>query len=193
MEHRLQTPLTDEAIQAIHAGDTVLLTGKILTARDAAHKRLMALLEEGFPLPFELKDTIVYYSGPCPAPPSLPIGSCGPTTSSRMDAYAPRLIALGQRVMIGKGQRAQAVNDAILTYKGLYLAATGGAGALYARCVKASRVIAFPELGAEAVHELTIENMPLIAAIDCHGGNLYESGPEGYRKTPSAPLGHLPH
>ena len=160
----------------------MLLSGTILTARDAAHKRLMALLDEGSPLPYDLKDTIVYYAGPCPAPPELPIGSCGPTTSSRMDAYAPRLIALGQRVMIGKGQRAPAVVEAIRMHKGLYLAATGGAGALYARCVKASRVIAFPELGAEAVHALTIEDMPLIAAIDCHGGNLYESGPEGYRK-----------
>lgn len=186
MKHRLQTPLTADAIQAIQAGDTVLLTGKILTARDAAHKLLMKLLDDGAPLPYDLTDTIVYYSGPCPAPPLLPIGSCGPTTSSRMDAYAPRLIALGQRIMIGKGQRAQAVIDAILAHKGLYLAATGGAGALYARCVKASRVIAFPELGAEAVHELTIEDMPLIAAIDCHGGNLYESGPEGYRIPPAA-------
>lgn len=184
MEHLLHTPLTDEAIEAIHAGDTVILSGTILTSRDAAHKLLMKLLDEGAPLPYDLKDTIVYYSGPCPAPPGLPIGSCGPTTSSRMDAYAPRLIALGQRVMIGKGQRSQAVVDAVLAHKGLYLAATGGAGALYARCVKASRVIAFPELGAEAVHELVIEGMPLIAAIDCHGGNLYESGPEAYRVIP---------
>jgi len=191
MEHRLRMPLTAEAIQAIHAGDTVLLSGTILTGRDAAHKLLMKLLDEGSPLPYDLEGTAVYYSGPCPAPPGLPIGSCGPTTSSRMDAYAPRLIALGQRVMIGKGPRARAVIDAILAHRGLYLAATGGAGALYARCVKASRVIAFPELGAEAVHELTVEDMPLIAAIDCHGGNLYDSGPEEYRIPPS-PAGGTP-
>jgi fumarate hydratase subunit beta len=168
-------------IAAIHAGDTVVLSGTIFTARDAAHKRLMALLDEGRSLPYGIAGTVVYYAGPCPAPPGLPIGACGPTTSSRMDAYAPRLIALGQRVMIGKGQRADAVIQAIVENKGLYLAATGGAGALIARCVKSARVIAFADLGAEAVHELTVEGLPLIAAIDCHGGNLYQSGPAAYR------------
>lgn len=182
MNHRLTTPLTDETIKNIRAGDTVTLTGKVLTARDAAHKRLMALLDSGEPLPYELKDTVVYYSGPCPAPPGLPIGSCGPTTSSRMDAYAPRLIVLGQKVMIGKGQRSEAVTRAIVGHSGLYLSATGGAGALIARCVKSARVIAFADLGAEAVHELDVVDMPLIAAIDCHGGNLFMSGPADYNR-----------
>ena len=180
MEHRLTTPLNDEAIRRVRAGDTVLLTGTILTARDAAHKRIMRLMDDGKALPYEIRDSIVYYSGPCPAPKGLPIGSCGPTTSSRMDSYAPRLIALGQRVMVGKGPRSDAVIKAILEHGGLYLSATGGAGALYARCVKAARVVAFPDLGAEAVHELQVVDMPLIAAIDCHGGNLFLAGPEGY-------------
>jgi fumarate hydratase subunit beta len=176
MVHRLTTPLGDDAIAGVNAGDTVFLTGKILTARDAAHKRIMKLLDEDKPLSFALEGSIVYYSGPCPAPPGLPIGSCGPTTSSRMDGYAPRLIGLGLRVMIGKGQRSEAVIDAIVKYGGLYLAATGGAGALYARCVKSARVVAFDDLGPEAVRELDVVDMPLIAAIDCHGGNLFETG-----------------
>ena len=181
-EHRLTTPLSDEAIAAVRAGDTVLLTGSILTARDAAHKRLMALLDAGQPLPFELRDAVIYYAGPCPAPPGQPIGSCGPTTSSRMDAYAPRMIALGQRVSIGKGPRSDGVKAALARHRGLYLAATGGAGALYAACVRASRVVAFADLGAEAVHELQVAYMPLIAAVDCHGGDLYLSGPVVYRR-----------
>jgi fumarate hydratase subunit beta len=182
MIHRLTTPLTDEAILKVSAGDTVYLTGKILTARDAAHKRIMKLLDEGGQLPYELKDSIVYYSGPCPAPSGLPIGSCGPTTSSRMDGYAPRLIALGQKVMIGKGQRSEAVMKAIADHGGLYLSATGGAGALYAKCVKTASVVAFADLGAEAVHELDVVDMPLIAAIDCRGGNLFAQGPAAYEK-----------
>jgi fumarate hydratase subunit beta len=181
MVHRLTLPLADAVIRSVRAGDTVYLTGKILTARDAVHKRIMVLLDEGRPLPFELAGSAVYYTGPCPAPPGLPIGSCGPTTSSRMDSYAPRLIALGQKVMIGKGQRSRAVLDAIMEHGGLYLAATGGAGAFYARCVKAARVIAFEDLGTEAVRELDVANMPLVAAVDCHGGNLYSSGPASYQ------------
>ena len=181
MVHHLHTPLTDEAIAAIHAGDTVYLTGTILTARDAAHKRLIALLENGEPLPYDLRDTIVYYAGPCPAPDGLPIGSCGPTTSSRMDRYAPRLIGLGQRVMIGKGQRSAEVKAAIVRHGGLYLSATGGAGALIARCVRSARVLPFADLGTEAVRELCVENMPLVAAIDCRGDDLYETGPAAFR------------
>jgi fumarate hydratase subunit beta len=182
MVHRLTAPLGEEAIKNVNAGDTVFLTGKILTARDAAHKRIMKLLDEGAPLPFALEGSIVYYSGPCPAPPGLPIGSCGPTTSSRMDGYATRLISLGLKVMIGKGQRSAAVVEAILKHNGLYLAATGGAGALYARCVKSARVVAFEDLGPEAVRELDVVDMPLIAAVDCHGGNLFMSGPASYIK-----------
>ncbi len=181
MIHHLHTPLTDEAIAAIHAGDTVYLTGTILTARDAAHKRLIALLDSGEPLPYDLTDTIVYYAGPCPAPDGLPIGSCGPTTSSRMDRYAPRLIGLGQRVMIGKGQRSAEVKAAIVRHGGLYLGATGGAGALIARCVRSARVLAFEDLGTEAVRELTVEDMPLVAAIDCRGDDLYETGPAAFQ------------
>ena len=179
--HRLKAPLNESDIASVSAGDTVYITGRIFTARDAAHKRLMKLIAQGTPLPFQLEGAIIYYSGPCPAPPGQPIGSCGPTTSSRMDGYAPRLIALGQKVMIGKGPRSEAVKQAIREYRGLYLAATGGAGALYARCVKSAKVIAFADLGAEAVHELYVEDMPLIAAIDSRGGDLYEEGPAAYR------------
>lgn len=185
MTHRLTLPLSDEAIRQVRAGDTVYLTGKILTARDAAHKRIMGLLDEGAPLPFALEGSAVYYSGPCPAPPGLPIGSCGPTTSSRMDGYAPRLITLGLKLMIGKGPRAAAVNEAVVRHCGLYLAATGGAGALYARCVKSARVVAFEDLGAEAVRELEVVDMPLVAAVDCHGGNLFETGPREYVRVES--------
>ena len=185
MTHRLTLPLGDDAIRDVRAGDTVYLTGKILTARDAAHKRIRKLLDEGAPLPFALEGSAVYYAGPCPAPPGLPIGSCGPTTSSRMDGYAPRLIALGLKLMIGKGPRAAAVNEAIVRHCGLYLAATGGAGALYARCVKSARVVAFEDLGAEAVRELEVEDMPLVAAVDCHGGNLFETGPSEYVRAES--------
>lgn len=182
MVHRLTVPLDDEAIRNVKAGDTVYLSGKIITARDAAHKRIMQLLDEGKPLPFELAGRAVYYSGPCPAPPGLPIGSCGPTTSSRMDGWSPRLIALGLKVMIGKGPRSAEVKQAIGDDCGLYLCATGGAGALYARCVKSARVLAFEDLGAEAVRELEVLDMPLIAAIDCRGGDLFESGPAAYQR-----------
>jgi len=182
MTHKLKTPLSEEAVGRVSAGDMVYLTGKILTSRDAAHKRLMSLIDADKPLPYELKDTVVYYSGPCPAPPGLPIGSCGPTTSSRMDAWSPRLIALGQKVMIGKGPRSAGVKKAIVHNRGLYLCATGGAGALYARCVKSARVVAFEDLGAEAMRELEVVDMPLIAAIDCWGGDLFISGPAKYAK-----------
>ena len=182
MVRHLQAPLADEAIRSVRAGDTVYLSGPILTARDAAHKRLMELLDRGAELPYELKGTIVYYAGPCPAPEGLPIGSCGPTTSSRMDRYAPRLVELGQRIMIGKGPRAQAVKDAIVRHGGLYLSATGGAGALIARCVKEVRLMAFEDLGTEAVRQLIVENMPLVAAIDSRGGDLFETGPVPWRK-----------
>lgn len=190
--HRLKAPLSDGDILSVRAGDTVYLSGRIFTARDAAHRRTAQLLDDGRPLPFDLKDGIVYYSGPCPAPPGLPIGSCGPTTSSRMDLWAPRLIALGLKVMIGKGPRSAEVKKAIKDHCGLYLCATGGAGALYARCVKSARVVAFGDLGAEAVRELEVEDMPLVAAIDCHGGDLFETGPKEYEKTPPAAVATSP-
>jgi fumarate hydratase subunit beta len=192
MKHKLALPLSDEDIRCVSAGDTILLSGSILTARDAAHKRIMQLLDEGELLPFELAGSAVYYTGPCPAPPGLPIGSCGPTTSSRMDGWSPRLIALGQKVMIGKGQRSAAVKQAIIAHCGLYLCATGGAGALLARCVKSARVVAFGDLGAEAVRELKVVNMPLVAAIDCRGNDLFETGPAEYTKDSSCRCGDIP-
>lgn len=176
MEHHLTLPLNPQQIQAIRAGDMLYLSGTIYTARDAAHRELARLIEEGEPTPIEMQGAAVYYAGPCPAPEGFAIGSVGPTTSSRMDKWAPDFIARGMRIMIGKGPRAPQVADAIRTHTGLYLSAAGGAGALYATCVRSAKVIAFEHLGAEAIRELWVEEMPLIAAIDCHGGNLYASG-----------------
>ena len=160
--------------KTLNAGDTILLSGTIYTARDAAHKRIFALLDEGKKLPFPLEGSCVYYAGPTPTPEGMAIGSCGPTTSSRMDVFAPRLLDLGMKCMIGKGQRSQSVIEAIQRNGGVYLCAVGGAGALAAKAVKSLEVIAFPELGCESVKRLEIENFPLLVAIDCHGGNLFE-------------------
>ena len=154
----------------------------IYTGRDAAHKRLCALLDEGKELPLEIRNQVIYYAGPCPAKPGDAIGSCGPTTSYRMDAYAPTLCDLGLIGMIGKGPRSQAVIDAIKRNSGVYFAAIGGAGALIATCVTSAEVIAFEDLGTEAIRKLTVENLPLIVAIDSNGGNLYEEGPRNYQK-----------
>ena len=174
MEIKLQLPLTAEKVAQLHAGDTVKLSGIIYTARDAAHKRLVAMLEVGEDLPLELQDQTIYFAGPCPAPPGRPIGSAGPTTSGRMDAYSPILIKQCKlRGMIGKGERSQQVIEAMQTYKAVYFAATGGAGALIAKSIKAAEVIAFPDLGPEAIRKLTVEDFPVIVAIDAHGGNLY--------------------
>lgn len=170
----LSVPIPAEAIQTLRAGQRVLLSGSIYTGRDAAHKRMTELLERGAPLPFDVRGQAIYYAGPCPAPPGRPIGSVGPTTSLRMDVYAPRLIREGLRVMIGKGTRGEAVIRAIREYRGLYLAAIGGAGALYALCVQRAELVAFEDLGPEAVYRLTVRDMPLVVAIDCAGGNLYE-------------------
>ena len=182
MTHEITAPLDREQIAKLHAGDSVLLTGTIYTGRDAAHKRLCALVEQGKELPFDIRNQAIYYAGPCPAKPGDAIGSCGPTTSYRMDAYAPMLCDLGLIGMIGKGQRSEAVCEAIRRNGGVYFAATGGAGALIATSVKAAKVIAFEDLGTEAIRELQVEKLPLIVAIDCHGGNLYEEGPAKYRK-----------
>ena len=182
MSKILHAPLLAEEIKELRAGDSVLLSGTIYTGRDAAHKRLAAMIAAGEPLPFDIRNQVIYYAGPCPAKPGDPIGSCGPTTSYRMDAYAPALCDLGLIGMIGKGQRSPAVCEAIRRNGGVYLAATGGAGALIATCVRASRVIAFDDLGTEAIRELTVEALPLIVAIDAHGGNLYEEGPARYRR-----------
>ncbi|MBP3427800.1 MAG: Fe-S-containing hydro-lyase [Clostridia bacterium] len=182
MEREIHAPLLQEEIADLRAGDTVLLSGTIYTGRDAAHKRLCDRVRAGEALPFDVRNQVIYYAGPCPAKPGDAIGSCGPTTSYRMDAYAPMLCDLGLIGMIGKGQRAQSVVEAIQRNGGVYFAATGGAGALIASSVKSARVIAFEDLGTEAIRELKVERMPLIVAIDAHGGNLYEQGPAAYRR-----------
>lgn len=182
MSKRIHAPILAQELETLRAGDSVLLSGTIYTGRDAAHKRLCALVEKGEPLPFDPKNQVIYYAGPCPAKPGDAIGSCGPTTSYRMDAYAPTLCDLGLIGMIGKGQRSPAVIDAIRRNGGVYFVATGGAGALIAGSVKAARVIAFEDLGTEAIRELQVEDLPLIVAIDAAGGNLYEEGPARYRR-----------
>lgn len=182
MVKHITIPLIDAQIRSLRAGDSVLLSGRIYTGRDAAHKRLCALLSEGKPLPVPVRDRAIYYAGPCPAKPGDSIGSCGPTTSYRMDAYAPALMREGLRVMIGKGFRSPEVIEAMKETGSVYLAATGGAGALIAQCVKSARVLAFDDLGTEAIRELVVEDFPLIVAIDSLGNNLYATGPEAYRR-----------
>jgi len=176
----ITTPITDETIRSLAMGDMVYLSGKIYTARDAAHKKLAELIHAGAPLPFDFNGQAVFYAGPAPARPGKPIGSVGPTTAGRMDSYAPLLISKGLKVMIGKGLRSPEVSQAIVKYSGMYFAATGGIAALMAQCVKPSKVIAFEELGTEAVRELVVENLPLVVAIDSAGNNLYESGRQQY-------------
>ena len=183
MEHRLKEPFTKEKVKAFRAGDKVLVTGTIYTARDAAHKRITEMLERGETVPFAIENSIIYYVGPTPAKPGQPIGSAGPTTSYRMDAYAPKLLDLGQLAMIGKGQRNEAVMDAVVRNGAVYLAAIGGAAALMARQVKSSEVIAFDDLGAEAVRRLYVEDLPLTVVLDSAGGNLYMEGRENYLKS----------
>lgn len=169
----IRTSALREKAASLRAGDRILLSGTVYTARDAAHKRLMALLADGAPLPFDLQDAVIYYSGATPAPEGLPIGSCGPTTSGRMDPFAPTLHDKGVVATIGKGERSPSVIEAIARNGAVYLCAVGGAGALAAKCVTACEVIAFEDLGCEAVKRLTIKELPLIVAIDCHGGNLF--------------------
>ncbi len=170
----LKLPLTKEEIRSLRAGDVVTLTGTIYTARDAAHKRLCGMIEAGEPLPFSLEGAILYYCGPCPAPEGAVIGSCGPTTSSRMDAYAPILYAHGASGAIGKGRIGTDVKAAMRKFGGVYLLATGGAGALLAKCVKSAEVVAFPELGAEAVRRLEVVDLPLIVGVDTTGEDVYD-------------------
>ena len=164
-----------EAIPALTSGDRVLLSGTVYTARDAAHKRFFELLDQNRHIPFDINGAVIYYAGPTPAPPSLPIGSCGPTTSSRMDGFAPRLLDMGLLAMIGKGERDQNVISAIMRNKAVYFCATGGAGALAAKSVRFCEVIAFEDLGCESVKKLEIVDFPLIVAIDSSGGNLFIS------------------
>lgn len=180
MEQILEYPFTREKVKDLRAGDRVLLTGTIYTARDAAHKRLLEMLDRGEPLPFEIENAMIYYVGPTPAKPGRPIGSAGPTTSYRMDSYAPRLLDLGQTGMIGKGQRSQEVKAAILRNGAIYFGAIGGAAALIAKSVKSSRVIAFEDLGAEAIRELQVKNFPVTVVIDSQGNDLYEIGQTRY-------------
>lgn len=170
----LTTPFSGEQIRALRCGDRVRLSGIIWTGRDAAHRRLVTLLDEGRALPVDLNGQALYFVGPCPAPPGRVIGSAGPTTSGRMDAYSPRLIAeCGLRAMIGKGNRSAAVVEAMKRYGAIYFAATGGAGALIARCIRQCSVVAFPELGPEAIYRLEVEDLPLVVAIDADGNSLY--------------------
>ena len=168
----IQSPLSKEVIKSLRAGDRILLSGLIYTARDAAHKRMTEMLASKMALSFD--GQAIYYAGPCPAPPGRIIGSIGPTTSARMDAYSPQLIKEGLCVMIGKGPRSQTVIDSIIEYTGIYFAAVGGAGALLSLCVKQAEIAAFEDLGTEAVFKLTVENMPLVAAVDCYGSSIYK-------------------
>lgn len=180
MEIKIKEPFTKDKLKDLKAGDSVLLTGTIYTARDAAHKRLIESLDRGESLPFALEDSIIYYVGPTPAKEGYPIGSAGPTTSYRMDAYAPRLLDLGQAAMIGKGQRNDEVKDAVVRNGAVYFAAIGGAAALIAGSIRSAEVIAFDDLGAEAVRKLYVEDMPLTVVLDAAGGDLYTEGKEKY-------------
>lgn len=175
-------PLTWEKVRELKSGDQVLISGVIYTGRDAAHKRMVEALDKGEELPFDLKDQIIYYVGPAPAPPGKVIGSAGPTTSGRMDAYSLRLIREGLRGMIGKGLRSQEVIAAMKEHGAVYFGAIGGAGALLAACIREAEVIAYPELGPEAVRRLVVKDFPAVVLIDSHGNNLYETGKAAYRK-----------
>lgn len=172
-EYRLQAPLRDEDVIQLKVGDRVLLSGIIYTARDAAHKKIMQALEAGTELPFPLKGAVIYYVGPSPAPEGRPIGSAGPTTSYRMDSYTPRLHSLGVKATIGKGKRNQEVKDALIRHNAVYFGATGGAGALLSQRIEAAKVIAFEDLGPEAVRELVVRDFPLLVVNDAFGAELY--------------------
>lgn len=179
---KLTTPLTVEDTEKLKSGDIVQITGTIYTARDAAHARLVKLVEEGKELPFDVEGQIIYYVGPTPAKPGNPIGSAGPTTSYRMDPFAPTLLDKGLKGMIGKGGRSQEVKDACVRNKGVYFAATGGAAALIAKCIKKAEVIAYEDLGSEAIRKLEVENFPVIVINDTYGNDQYETGQAKYRK-----------
>jgi len=180
MSIRIETPLTLEVAKSLRAGDEVLISGTIYTARDAAHKRLVECLDQGKELPFPVEDAIVYYVGPTPAKPGQVIGSAGPTTSTRMDAYAPRLIAKGLRGMLGKGRRSDAVMDSMKEHGAVYFGAIGGAAALLAKCITASEIVCYEELGAEAIRKLTVKDLPATVVIDTEGASLYKIGVQRY-------------
>ena len=182
MERQVTLPLTEALARSLRAGDRVLVTGTIYTSRDAGHKRMCETLAKGEPLPFDPRDATIYYVGPTPAKPGQVIGSAGPTTSGRMDAYAPTLMSVGARGMIGKGARLPEVVDAMKKCGGVYFGAVGGAGALLARCIKKCELVAYGDLGAEALRKLYVEDMPLVVVIDSEGRNLYEEGRASYLK-----------
>ncbi|MBO5046399.1 MAG: fumarate hydratase C-terminal domain-containing protein [Clostridia bacterium] len=174
MMKRLTLPLDKEEILSLNAGDSVLLSGTVYTARDCAHKRIFELLDANMPLPFPLKDAFIYYAGPCPAPEGKACGSCGPTTSARMNSFAPRLLHLGLGGMIGKGEMSDDVVDAIAKNGAVYFAAIGGAGAIYGNAVQSTECVAFPDLLSEAVHKMTVKDFPLVVAIDANGKSIYQ-------------------
>ena len=180
MAIKLTAPLTHEAAKKLKAGDSCLISGVIYTARDAAHKRLCELLDAGKPLPIDLNESIIYFVGPTPAKPGQAIGSAGPTTSYRMDAYSPKLIAEGQTGMIGKGKRGPEVIEAMKKHGAVYFGAIGGCGALLSKCIKKAEIVAYEDLGAEAIRRLEVEDFPAIVIIDSEGNNLYESGRAEY-------------
>ncbi|MCD8376411.1 MAG: Fe-S-containing hydro-lyase [Oscillospiraceae bacterium] len=179
-EYQIHTSCLGDAIGQLHAGDRVLLTGAIFTARDAAHKRMFEMLDKGDPLPIPIKGSVIYYAGPTPGQQGMAVGACGPTTASRMDKFAPRLLKMGLAAMIGKGERSPEVQQAIVLNSACYFAAVGGAGALIARCIKSAQVVAFEDLGCESIKYMEVEKLPLTVAIDANGGNLYQSGREMY-------------
>lgn len=180
MEKRIATPLTEDKVKDLKAGDSVLVSGIIYTARDAAHKRLIELLDKGEKLPMDVRNSIIYYVGPSPAKPGNVIGSAGPTTSYRMDPYAPRLLDIGLKGMIGKGLRSKDVIDSIKKNKAVYFAAIGGAAALMGKSIKKAEIVAYEDLGSEAVRRLEVEDLPLVVVIDSEGNNLYEIGQNEY-------------
>ena len=180
MEHYVNLPLTEEKARQLRCGDAVYLTGAVYTSRDAGHKRMVELLSRGEDLPFDPQNATIYYVGPSPARPGQVIGSAGPTTSGRMDAYAPTMLSVGARGMIGKGARSAEVIEAMKAHTGVYFGAIGGAGALLARCIKKSELIAWEDLQSEALRKLWVENMPLVVVIDCEGNDLYKQGREAY-------------
>lgn len=181
-EYKVTTPVDDETVSSWKSGDKLLITGVIYTGRDAAHKRLVDLLDKGEELPIDVKGQIIYYVGPTPARPGNAIGSAGPTTSYRMDAYAPRLIELGLKGMIGKGNRSQEVIDSMVKHKAVYLTATGGAGALISKCIRKSEVVAYDDLGPEAIRRMEVEDFPVIVINDVEGNDLYDQGVKEYSR-----------
>lgn len=182
MDRHITAPINKETARSLHAGDYVYITGTMYTARDAAHKRMYEILQKGGELPVDWKDQVIYYMGPSPAREGRPIGSAGPTTASRMDKYAPQLLDLGLGAMVGKGKRSQAVIDAIVRNGSVYFAAVGGAGALLSKSITSAEVVAYDDLGTEAIRKLTVENFPAIVVIDSEGNNLYETAIKEYRK-----------